>query len=165
MSFNKLVKFVNFISKSIVVISFTAIIVFLTIQVISRYVIKNPLIGAEELVNFFQVWMIFIGTSIAIHDNSHIRVDILLMRIKSSKIKIAHFIINLVVLVYSISILFYGCRLVISSHIIKTPALRWPMSIIFSALPICALFNCIYLVQNIVLVIKPWFNKRYIKEL
>lgn len=164
MRFHKLVDLINFLTRSAVVISFVAIIVFSTAQIIFRYLVKNPLIGTEELANFFQVWLVFIGTSIAIHDNSHIRVEILYKSIKPSKIKLADTIIYLTVLIYSLIILFYGCRLVIVSHVIKSPALRWPLSIVFSALPISALFSCIYLVQKMVLAIKSFLKERDIIE-
>lgn len=57
----------------------------ITYQVILRYVLKAPLMGIEELMTFFIIWLYMMGGSVASEQRSHISCAILTLYIKKEK--------------------------------------------------------------------------------
>lgn len=54
-------------------------------QVLLRYVLKAPLMGIEELMTFFIIWLYMMGGSVASEQRSHIECGILTLYIKKDK--------------------------------------------------------------------------------
>jgi TRAP-type C4-dicarboxylate transport system permease small subunit len=59
-----------------------AVPVIVVYQVILRYVFKAPLMGIEELLIFFIIWLYMLGGSVASEQRSHIECGILTLYIK-----------------------------------------------------------------------------------
>ena len=57
----------------------------ITYQVILRYILKMPLMGIEELMTFFIIWLYMMGGSVASEQRSHINCAILTLYIKKEK--------------------------------------------------------------------------------
>ena len=57
----------------------TAVIV-MTIQIVLRLVFNNPLSWPEEVVRYFFVWVVFLGSTVAVTRDGHIRVLVLIDR-------------------------------------------------------------------------------------
>ncbi len=54
-------------------------------QVVLRYVLKAPLMGIEELLTFFIIWLYMMGGSVASEKRCHIECGILTLYIKKEK--------------------------------------------------------------------------------
>ncbi len=54
-------------------------------QVILRYILKIPLMGVEELMTFFIIWLYMMGGAVASEKRSHIECGILTLYIKKEK--------------------------------------------------------------------------------
>lgn len=57
----------------------------ITYQVILRYILKAPLMGIEELLTFFIIWLYMMGGSVASERRNHIECGILTLYIKKEK--------------------------------------------------------------------------------
>ncbi len=57
----------------------------ITYQVVLRYVLKAPLMGIEELMTFFIIWLYMMGGSVASEQRTHIECGILTLYIKKEK--------------------------------------------------------------------------------
>lgn len=64
--------------EAIMVICISIMFLLVLINVLMRFIFNSGIDIAEELPRFLFVWMIFIGAVVAIKDQSHIRVDLLL---------------------------------------------------------------------------------------
>lgn len=53
------------------------IVVFMSVHVFFRYILKSPLTWTEELTRYLFIWFVFSGFSYGIRNGSHIRVNIL----------------------------------------------------------------------------------------
>ena len=51
-----------------------ASVVVMTMQVVLRLVFNNPLSWPEEVVRYFFVWVVFLGSTVAVTRGGHIRV-------------------------------------------------------------------------------------------
>lgn len=73
------------IQRVICYICAIALPLIITYQVILRYVLKAPLMGIEELMTFFIIWLYMMGGSVASEQRSHISCAILTLYIKKEK--------------------------------------------------------------------------------
>lgn len=65
------------VEKTITWIVFAFMLALLLIQVFCRFVLKMPLAWSEELVRYTYVAVSFTGAIVAVHEHSHISIDIL----------------------------------------------------------------------------------------
>lgn len=66
----------------VVCMAFMTVMVF--VNTVLRYVSNTSIIQSEELSRFLFVWMVFCGSIVAMADDIHIRVDILVCRLPAS---------------------------------------------------------------------------------
>ena len=57
------------------------IVAIVTTEVTLRYLFSHSLIFTEELSRYLMVWIVFLGSALAIRDGSHIRIQILVNRL------------------------------------------------------------------------------------
>ncbi len=145
----KIVKRLAWLVDNTVVIVFILMTIIAFFQVFFRYVLNNPLFGSEEIARLFAVWLTFLGASIAVRREGHISVDIFYLRVPSRTRKTFRLASDFLLLIFNIVLLIEGTRLAYLSHTFESSALRFPMSLIFSALPISAFIILIFLIQSI----------------
>jgi TRAP-type C4-dicarboxylate transport system permease small subunit len=90
-----------------------ALIVAVTIQIGGRYVPFIPLwLWPQEIVNFGLVWMIFMGSVVALREKEHFMVDIITMMLKGRNIPPFNVALNSIyyLIAFAISVIFtfYG---------------------------------------------------------
>lgn len=76
-------------------------VILVNINVFTRYILKNPIPGCEEIVTSLFVWTVFIGSAYAHRSHSHLGVDIL-VNIMPEKVKK---VVEIVVLVIELAVL------------------------------------------------------------
>jgi TRAP-type C4-dicarboxylate transport system permease small subunit len=76
--------------------------VILFIQVILRFVFKNPIYGADELVTVLMVWSMAIGNTIVYWYNEHAVIEFCLKNAPPIVKKIMHHVTNIIVFVTSL---------------------------------------------------------------
>ena len=117
--------------------------VILTLHVFFRYVLNDPILGAEEVALLFAVWMTFLGSAVATRDRAHISIDILVDRLPRSMAGGARIIGGLATVAFSLLLVVEGTKLALFSHVFESSALRFPMSLFYAALPLgAALIAC-----------------------
>ena len=67
--------------EGLVILGATVIVAMVTTEVVLRYVFSHSLIFTEELSRYLMVWIVFLGSALAIRDGSHIRISILVNRL------------------------------------------------------------------------------------
>ena len=63
------------LDRNITAVIFVALMVLVVIQIIMRVIFLAPLVGAEELVRYFLICIIFIGAPFAARNGGHIRME------------------------------------------------------------------------------------------
>jgi C4-dicarboxylate transporter DctQ subunit len=66
--------------ESLIFIGATTIVTIVTTEVVLRYLFKHSLIFTEELSRYLMVWIVFLGSALAIRDGSHIHINFLTKR-------------------------------------------------------------------------------------
>lgn len=134
-----IMKILNKILDYIIVFFLSSIIILTILQVFFRYVLKSPIMWGTEINIYIFIWVSFLGSIKALDEEIHMGLDIFSDSFPDKiklVIKISTYII---ILVLAIFLLKYSWDLVILSHNVKTPSLRFPRSYVYSIFP----FTCI----------------------
>lgn len=67
--------------EGLVILGATIIVTIVTIEVVLRYIFGLSLIFTEELARYLMVWIVFLGGALAVKDDSHIRINVLVKRL------------------------------------------------------------------------------------
>jgi TRAP-type C4-dicarboxylate transport system permease small subunit len=118
------------------VVTFATMTVMTALQVFFRYVLANPLLGSEEVALLAAVWMTFLGAAVATRDGTHIAVDVVVEQLPARWACVARTVSALATLTFALFLVVVGTRLALFSHSFESAALRMPMSLFFSALPL-----------------------------
>lgn len=147
----KLAKLYNSLEAHLLVISlaFTTLLIF--VQVVLRYVFNNSLSWSEELARYIFIWQIWLGTSISMRNNEHIRMDMLANKLQGKAKFALDIIANILMLGFCVFLVVYGFQLVSSmmSRGNASVALRIPMWIVYASLPVSQLAVGIRLISRI----------------
>jgi TRAP-type C4-dicarboxylate transport system permease small subunit len=109
-------------------------------QVIGRYVFNFSIAGAEETATFAQIWLVLLGAGIAMRRNQHVGIDVLIVRCPPLVQRLV-LIVSTGLGLWFLWVLFSGSfRLIEVGTIMRSPAMQWPMSIPYLALPLGAAY-------------------------
>ena len=112
------------------------IIVF--IQVFCRYVLNNSLSWSEELVRYIFVWQVWLGASLGMRINEHIRVDMFVKKLPEAAKKVLDLLIIILLLWFYGALVVYGFQYLQSAidRNMTSTALQIPLAWVYGSLPI-----------------------------
>ncbi len=121
----------DFILKYVVVVMTLAIF----LQVIMRYVFNNSLSWTEEFATFCFMWLTWLGASNGVKKKSHIRILLLVEKLKGKYFHFAMMAIDVVWLLFTFYLVKYGLAMVKMSYLNKriSAALELPMYVMYTA--------------------------------
>jgi len=125
-----------------------AVVVFL--QVVFRYLLRQPLFWSEELPRYLLIWMSFLAAALAQKSEAHINISLALAPLPSAWRRAVRILTNLIILAFLVVLVYSGALVVgiTASH--RSTALQIPMAAVYLALPVGAALMSIYLVLQIV---------------
>ena len=120
--------------------------------VFMRYIVKNPILWQEEVQAFCQVWMIFLGGSVAFRTGSIVAIEMVVEALPEKAQRVVGYIVDMIVL-------FVLSFLMVKSHAYinqvfgqsgrPTPILRIPYTLIYGVAPYgCALMMISYILSK-----------------
>ena len=120
--------------------------------VVMRYIVKNPILWQEEVQAFCQVWMIFLGGSVAFRVGSIVAIEMFVDSLTEKGQRIMGYVVDVIVL-------FVLSFLMVKSHAYinqvfgqsgrPTPILRIPYTLIYGVAPYgCALMMVSYILAK-----------------
>lgn len=116
------------------VLAFMTIIIFW--QVIARYVVGSSLTWSEELSRFLMIFMVLIGSSLALRDGKLISVEVVQEALKGKAKKWLSVIAHLISIIFYIILIIYGLRVAENFGNQIAPGTRISMYFIYLSLPI-----------------------------
>lgn len=150
-----LISKVNSLLKIIIVICLSLMAIFVFGNVILRYVFNSGITWSEEVSRFLFIWLIFLGSILALKDNEHLGVDSLVKKLPIVGKKIVYVISNLILIV-TLVLLFDGSwKLTLLNTDLSAPATGMSYAYIYvfgmimsGAMILIILFNLYRLVFN-----------------
>jgi len=135
-------KFTSVLTKILGVILITlmaAMVLDVSWQVFTRFILKDPSSFTEELAGFLLIWIGLLGASYAYYTRAHLGIDILTSKLTGVNRRIVDITIHTLVLLFSLFILVVGgYRLVNLTFTLNqiSPALGISMGYIYLVLPL-----------------------------
>jgi TRAP-type C4-dicarboxylate transport system permease small subunit len=150
-----IVLFIRYIENHGLFLTFSTMLISLTISILSRYVFQRPLSWPDELSTLLFVIMIFLGASASIKTDSELKVNVLYERFPQWRrtLDIILHGVRLVVSIFFIVIGWIYVQVEISMETF-TPILQIPVYLIFTTLPIFGLFMAIRSIECLTLIFK-----------
>lgn len=143
-------KFTEVLTKilSITLISLMAIMVIdVTWQVFTRFVLKDPSGFTEELAGFLLIWIGLLGASYAYYTKAHLGIDVLTTKLTGTKKQISEILISVIVFLFALFLLVIGgWRLVDITFTLRqiSPSMGIPMGYIYLVLPLTGILFMYY---------------------
>lgn len=127
-------------------------VVDVTWQVITRFILDAPSPYTEELARFLLIWIGLLGAAYAFRKRAHLGLDLFVSKLELPARRRADLVANLCCLVFAALVMVYGgLQLVLLTLELHqtSAALRVPMGYVYSALPISGVLICVYALDNI----------------
>ena len=129
----------------LLVISVAILIIPVSLQIFSRYTSLIPsYIWTEEMARFFFIWMIMIGSMVAIRDGGHFDVD-LWPELAPRANALLRIVSSVFVLVMALVFIWYGIRFVQFGWNQTSELADLPMPFIFAAWPLAGFTWVVFL--------------------
>lgn len=120
--------------------------------VMTRYLFGGQAGWTEELARFLLIWIGILGAAYASGKKMHLAIDLLQPSLSPSGQKKVIFIINVLIICFVLGVLVIGgIRLIYITNTLGqlSPALRIPMSVIYSVLPLSGFLIIYYKVSDL----------------
>lgn len=138
------------ISEIILAFMMSAIIVFLLLGIISRYIFNKPLSFTEEAARLFFVWVVFIGSVEAFRRNQHIKIESFFNMFPKNIKKIINKITVLIVIAVLIILVFTGLKVVKSTSFASLTVLPLPASSFYLAVPFSSALMLVFILSRLI---------------
>ena len=122
-------------------------------QVFSRYVLANPSSFTDELARYLMIWLGVLGTAYVSEKRLHVAIDILPSQLSLSSQKIMKKVIfSIVILATFLIFIIGGSRLVYLSYLLgqKSAALQIPLYLVYVCVPLSGACIIFYKINDLI---------------
>lgn len=132
------------------VLLLTGIFVLGLAQVIWRWLIKDPIVWSEELIQLIYVWICYLGWAIAERKDAHIRITAVHNMLPKTAQKYLQIFCHLLCILFSVLMIWYGIKLVGTG--MKRTAVSLPINygIVYGMGPLMNIVLIVYEIEMIV---------------
>ncbi|WP_456294615.1 TRAP transporter small permease [Vibrio sp. AK197] len=159
-----IIKFKSLLDKVILTfcsISLVLLVITVTWQVFSRYVLNDPSSFTDELARYLMIWFGLLGASYLFGKNGHLAITLFIHSINKKFQKISYILIHLTSLSFVfLAMIKGGMQLMGRTTMQYSPALQIPMSYVYFILPLAGSLMCVYILINIANLLTTPTNER-----
>lgn len=121
-------------------------------NVVARYVFSTAVLGAEELVRYMIVWLVFVGGSVAARNGIHIGIDAVLSFVGPAIRRGILVVVLVLCIAFCAALAYFGFELVSATYSFgqRSAALRMPFWIAQAAIPVGATLMLLRFTQRLV---------------
>ncbi|MBQ6775169.1 MAG: TRAP transporter small permease [Synergistaceae bacterium] len=141
-----IIKKIRRITDVAVVTLFSIVVIVVSAQVFSRFVMKLSIRWADELSRFAFVWLVYIGGAVTIRDGRNVCFDLLLDSRKGKSWKVMFTLVSLVSMLFLILMTYFGVLVCQTELTESSPIMHWPMAVVCAAIP---LGGCLMMLEEI----------------
>ena len=141
----------------LLVVLMAAMVLDVTWQIFTRFIMKDPSSFTEELAGFLLVWIGLLGASYALYTRAHLGIDILTNRLTGTRKQLIEIVVYLVTLLFSLFVMVIGgFRLMKLAFTLKqiSPALGIPIGYVYIVLPLTGILMMYYSLYFILEAVK-----------
>ncbi|MDO5688733.1 MAG: TRAP transporter small permease [Tissierellia bacterium] len=138
------------------ILSLAAMVIIVVIQVLTRYVFFYSLPWSEESSRYLFAWLIFLGASVGVRDDSQIGIDLIdtVIRTDRSK-KVLNLFIYTVQLISCLVLLYNAVSFIrVGGAGQRSPAMHLPMTLVY----LCLIIGFLLMLMELILKLKSYFG-------
>ncbi|MBN2102566.1 TRAP transporter small permease [bacterium] len=153
----KFIDIVNKVVSKILIVLMAAIVLDVTWQVVTRFILRNPSSFTEELAGFLLIWIGLLGASHALYTKSHLGIDILTYKLTGVKRQIVEMAVNAFVFLFALFVMVIGGLKLVNLTLRLnqiSPGIKIPMGYVYTVLPISGILMMLYAFGFILKAIK-----------
>ena len=143
----KIIEKTHITLKWILIILLAVMVIDVSWQVFSRYVLQQSSSITEELATFLLIWVGLLGSAYAYREKAHLGIDLISNKLSSKGKFYSETIVLIIVTLVSLFVfVFGGLRLVYITFTLNqlSPAIRINMGFIYSVAPITGILIILY---------------------
>jgi TRAP-type C4-dicarboxylate transport system permease small subunit len=128
-----------------------------TWQVFSRYVIQSPSSFTDELSRYLLVWLGMLGAAYVAGQGNHLAIDILPTKLTGEAKRKLLMVINVIIILFVIPVMIMGgANLVYITYILeqKSATLQLPLAYVYMMIPFSGLLVLFYQIADLTTLIK-----------
>lgn len=136
---NTLIDKIDFLLQKLLIILMAVLVVDVTWQVLTRFILPTPSSFTEELARFLLIWIGLLGSAHAYRHKMHLGVDVLVKSMKDERAALINKLVQVITILFATSVLMYGgMKLVLLAYHLeqKSAAMQVNMGIVYLAIPV-----------------------------
>lgn len=140
------------LEEYLLVISLALSVIIVFLQIIMRSLFNFSLSWTEELSRYIFIWQTWLGTSVALKYDQHIKVELIFSFVKNTKLQRGIKVLaDIIWFAFSLFLTFNGFKLTESmiSRNALSSGMRIPLAFVYVVLPISSLLICFRLIPRI----------------
>jgi TRAP-type C4-dicarboxylate transport system permease small subunit len=115
------------------VLGFAALVVAFTVQIFFRYVLNDPLSWTQEVSGILYVWVVCVGSATIVKEREHVSFNLIYESVRPQARRALALIGTGLILVVLVVSLYGNYDYIAFTARQKSPTLRLPMTVVFSA--------------------------------
>ena len=136
----KLEVFIYQICKWTAFLLMTALLLLVSLQVLSRYFLSSPTTWTSEVSRFCFIWISFLGTIVVFREREHLNIDILLVMFPNKVKSGVDVLVSLMNFCLFVGITIAGVQLIIDGALDQTsPVLSINYGVVYAIIPLTGL--------------------------
>jgi len=158
----KITYWVDKFLANILIVLMSIMVLDVTWQVFTRFILRHPSSFTEELANFLLIWIGLLGASYALRTKAHLGIDVLTFHLQGMKRYIIDIIVYSCVFSFALFVMVIGgFRLVSLTYNLNqtSAALGIKMSYIYLVIPLSGVLIMFYSLVFIMSAVAEWSGK------
>lgn len=144
---------INRALEKLLILMMASIVVAVSWQVFSRFILRSPSAITEELARFLLIWIGILGAAYAYKTRAHLGLDLFIEKLSNKSQRAVRTFIELAVIIFSGCILIYGGISLVSITLeLKqiSAAMGIQMGYVYCVIPLAGILICLYALDNII---------------
>ena len=126
-----------------------ALVLSVAVGVLFRYALQQSLFWATEVPNILMIWIVFLGSVVALHEKKHIAFAAILDALGPHAKPWAEALVNVIILLFLLALVGYGSQVVGHTMDSRTEALQIPQGYLYACLPVSSGLMAISTLQGL----------------
>lgn len=120
-------------SEWLTVVILLAMITVATLQILSRFIYFFPLPWSQELCQYLNFWLTFLGAGLAVRSKSHVILEVLVGHLKGFTRRVIEIVANAIGAIFSFTVVYQGIILFYHTKTQTFGTLHIPMKLAYLA--------------------------------
>ncbi|GCL74044.1 TRAP transporter small permease [Paenibacillus naphthalenovorans] len=136
-------KLLRYLCALLLAVMSVAVVFQVVIRFAGKYIDVEMPDWSEELARYCMIWLVFLGTALAVRYSALIGVEAIVERLNPTLKRIVRVLVTVITMIFFFILVYYGFEMLGHVSAQESPSLRIPMSIPYAALPISGIFMLI----------------------